>query len=717
MIFSRISIKHQLLLIVAIITFPAILIILNSGFQQRSNNIHDAKAETQKLAEAIVSEQKNLATSTRQLFIALSQLSSIKRHEQLVTQAILAEILRLSPQYSNIFVADPSGSVWASAVPLTEVVSVADRRYFKNALASGKISSGDYHIARTSKKPTLNLAYPLLDGNGQVTDVIVAGLSFSYYRQVFESFKMPEGASFALLDYKGIVLARAIEPEKYVGTPANPEVFQSMLEGPDEETAIGTSSIVGDRRIQTYRKIRLEGESVPYMYVRVGIPAKTIMATSDANLYKNLSIYSVSVLAAFLLSWLAGKTFITDRIVVLQRSSQRLADGDLQARVADTVGGGEIGELGRAFDNMAEKLAAREKALRASERSYRDIFNTTHDALFVNDEHGGITEVNRSAEAMFGYTRDELLATSIKELISGEPPYSFQEALSLIRQALDEGTQEFEWRCKKKSGDLFWTEIAVTPTSSEGRVQVLAVIRDITERKEMESMKEALLSNISHEMRTPLASMLGFLEFVIENRLDDDQLNDYHVTMHREAERLNEMITNFLDMQRLKSKLHKHEFMPLDVKDLLDDVTAIFASPCAKHTITVGACPDLPPILGDEELLHQALSNLLSNAIKYSPEGGKVTLDARLDDDMVTLSIKDEGTGIPQDSLDKIYDIFYRVESPSRRQVPGTGLGLALVKGVAEAHRGKVWADSRVGQGSTFYLSLPVAAGDRVRTA
>jgi PAS domain S-box-containing protein len=706
---SRLSIRHHLLLIVAIIALPAICIIINAGVQQREDDIRDAKLVTQKLAEVIVAEQKNLVASTRQLFIALSQLPEIKNHNAAQAQAILAEILKLSPQYSNLFIADSSGAVWASAVPLTGPVSIADRRYFINALASGRLSSGEYHIARTSNQPTLNLGYPLQNHAGQIGDIIVAGFSLDRYRRVFDTHDLPAGASFALLDYKGIILTRAIDPEKYLGKPSNPEIFRHMQEGPDEETAIGTSSVVGDHRVQTYRKIRLDGETTPYMYVRVGIPTGTVLAAANAELVENLAIYSVFLMIAISLSWLTGRKYIIDKVFALQRSSHRLAEGHLDTRVAHEVGGGELGQLGKAFDTMAAKLALREQALRESEKNYRDIFNTSHDALFVNDDAGRIIEVNKSSEQMFGYSRAELLGLTVEDLIAGEPPHSLAEALLLIEKAFNEGTQEFEWVSKRKNGELFWTEIAVIPTGDAGKRQVLAVIRDITERKEIEHMKEALLSNISHEMRTPLTSMLGFLEFVLENELDDAQTRDYHATMYKEAVRLNEMITNFLDMQRLKSNLHQYVFTHIDVRQLLAEVVAIFASPCARHTIILDTPSDLPPVSGDDELLHQALSNLLSNAIKYSPEGSEIRLGAKAEGTTVIFSVNDRGIGIPPESLHRIFDLFYRVEGTAKRQIAGTGLGLALVKGIVDAHKGRVWAESSPGQGSTFYLALPAA--------
>ena len=710
---SRWSIKHILFLIVGIIALPAICIIVNSGIEQRKNAVHNAKSETRKLAETIVNEQKNLIASTHQLFIALSQLPEVKNHKRSELQAILIDILSLSPQFSNLFIAEPSGEVWASAVPENENLSVADRRYFKNALASGKLSSGEYNVESNSNTPSLNFGYPLKDEEGRVTAVLCADLSLGYYRQMFDRYNLPKGASVALLDHNGIILGRAVEPEKYVGKQANLDILRYMLEGPEEETSIGTSSVIGDSRIQTYRKLILGGESEPYMYVRAGIPTRIVMSESNSALFKNLVIYSLALLVAFFLSWRIGKTFIIDRILLLQRSSQRLADGELNTRVAHEAGGGEIGELGQAFDDMAKKLASREEALRASERNYRDIFNTTHDALIVIDASGRISEVNKTSEDMFGFSREQLLQMSIEKLIAGHPPYSFTEALQLIEKSMKEGTQAFEWLCKRGNGEVFWTEIAITPTSEVKGGRVLAVIRDISDRKEIEKMREAMLSNISHEMRTPLTAMLGFLEFVIENPVGETELREYHTIMHREAERLNEMITNFLDMQRLKAKLSGNHFKPVDLRTLIEGVVALFAGPAALHSFVVGVPATLPPVLGDAELLHQAIVNLLSNAVKYSPQGSEITLDARLEGKRAILSVKDQGIGIPPESLEKVFDMFYRVQITSKHHVTGTGLGLALVKEIAETHKGQVWAESTLGHGSTFYLSLPVVRNDQ----
>jgi len=482
MLLSRLSIKHQLFLIVVIIAFPAICIIIYSGIQQRRDAIHNAQMETQELAETIVNEQKNLVASTRQLFIALSQLPEVTTHKHVEVQAILAEILKLSPQYTNIFIADPSGVVWASALPMKEVLSVSERRYFTNAMATGKLSSGEYNIGRVSNKATLNLGHPLKDASGKVTAVICVGLSLDYYRQVFDTYNLPQGASFALIDHKGIILTRAVDPVKYIGKPSNPEVFKHMMEGPDEETSVGLSSAASDNRIQTYRKLRLEGESTPYMYVRAGIPTDVVMSEANADLRKNLMNYSISLIVAFFLSWLIGKKYIIDRVLVLERSSQRLADGDLDTRVAHEVRGGELGTLGQAFDNMAQRLADHVQELRHKADEYHAIIQTTTDGFNIYDINGKILEANDSYCKMIGYNINELLTMNISDIDAIENSEMVTAHINKIIQA---GSDSFISRHKHKDGTDIDVEVITTYLDDSGG-QFYSFVRDITARKKLE---------------------------------------------------------------------------------------------------------------------------------------------------------------------------------------------------------------------------------------
>ena len=194
-----------------------------------------------------------------------------------------------------------------------------------------------------------------------------------------------------------------------------------------------------------------------------------------------------------------------------------------------------------------------------------------------------------------------------------------------------------------------------------------------------------------------------------------EEQQTYLGTMQREAMRLNELIGNFLDMQRLKIKQKFYTFAPLAVAPLLEEAAALFTVSSTDHVIRLHVPVGLPQVYGDEVLLHQVLANLISNAVKYSPKGSVIDLGARRDEDYVTLWVRDQGIGIPPESLDKVFDMFYRVDNTSKRQTAGTGLGLALVKEIVAAHGGQVWVDSVAGKGSTFHVSLP-AAGNGLRT-
>jgi signal transduction histidine kinase len=231
----------------------------------------------------------------------------------------------------------------------------------------------------------------------------------------------------------------------------------------------------------------------------------------------------------------------------------------------------------------------------------------------------------------------------------------------------------------------------------------------LSEREEMERMKDEMISAVSHEMRTPLTAMLGFTEFLLENRVDEAQLKEFLGTIHHETVRLNELIGNFLDLQRITAGQAVYNFKSLAVQPLLESAVLLFSGASQNHPITVRPAPGIPPLLGDEMRLHQALHNLLSNAVKYSPKGGEIILGAQREGDAVTLWVKDEGKGIPAELLDRIFDKFYQVDGSDRRATGGTGLGLPLVREIVKAHGGRIRVESKVGEGSTFSVSLPLA--------
>jgi len=359
------SIKMQLLLIVFVVALPAAGIIVYSGFKLRAGAIQDARNETQNLASVIASEQQSLTDAAEQLLVALAQLPDVKRSDAARVQPILSRILTLNARYSNLFIADSAGNIWASGFS-AKSYNVSDRRYFRRAMAYGQLSSGEFLISPATGKGVLPLAYPYRNDKGQVSGVICIGFDLDYYKRLFRKFDLPAGKGYLLLDHQGVVLS-ASGPASFVGTKYNPDSFGRMQRGTAADTVIETG-MDGKKRFISYRKLQLRTEDAPYMYIRTGIPLSSVLSAIHKSLAYNLTLFTVGFLIALGFAWLIGKRSIIDRIRLLEKATHQMARGDLDTRVSDLVRGGELGSLGVSVDDMARQLAMREQELIA----YRD---------------------------------------------------------------------------------------------------------------------------------------------------------------------------------------------------------------------------------------------------------------------------------------------------------------------------------------------------------
>lgn len=372
----KIPISMQILIIVAIMAIPAAAIITYSGIQDKNRAMTHARMETQNLVEVVASEHKLLVASAQQLLVTLAQLPEINEKDTANTNLFLSRILRLHPNINNIFVADPAGTIWASAAPLTGKVTINDRRYFKNAIATGQLSSGEYQIGRISDKPTLNMGNPYWNSAGKIAGVICVGMTLQNYGMLLNQATIPKGANIVLLDHKGVVFFSATHPDAELGKPFNAALFDKMRLGPDADTsiALGIEGAPSPQEFHiSYRKMRLEGERSPYMYIWVGIPVESALAEATARIVRSMSLFTLVLVSALVLAWLVGKRSISDRILLLEKASQNVANGNLDIRVSEIVKGGELGRLGEAFDAMAQQLSSRKTILAKKQRQLEEL--------------------------------------------------------------------------------------------------------------------------------------------------------------------------------------------------------------------------------------------------------------------------------------------------------------------------------------------------------
>ncbi len=714
---KKLSIRSLLLVITILIALPAVGIIIYSGNKLRLEMIDDAKKETQKLADRIASEQQNLIVGAEQLMAALAQLPEVKNQDVARVVPILKELRKLNPMYANISISKLNGHVWASAVPFPPPFVVADRRYFINALATGRLSSGEYIISRAISRPVFNIAAPYKDHNGAVIGVISIGFDIDNFRKVLKSMQLPEGTSYVLSDHQGIVMSRAINPEQFIGKPYPEKEFREMQAGPDSGTSVRLG-IARDKRIISYRKLRLAGENEPYMYLTVGIPLAIASREANQILLFNIALFSAFLMIAYAGAWLIGKRFIIDRISLLDSASRRLASGDLQSRVSSLVTGGELGELGMTFDLMAAELSKRdserkeaEKVLRKSEEQHRTILQTSMDGFWVMDLHGNFLEVNSSVCRMCGYSEQELLTKRLSELEASESP---EEIQARFRNIVSLGEDRFESRLRRKDGSLFDIEVSAQYLSIENG-RIVAFMRDITRRKQADADllrkttdMEQFTYTVSHDLRSPLVTMktfLGYLEVDMNERNTDRVSQDLQY-IHGAADKMKLLLDELLELSRIDRV--DAEPVRISLTTVLGEVLDSMAGVITEQHVDI-RLPDKELMLyGNRQRLCQIWQNLIENAVKYRRADREICIETgfREVNGETVFYLKDNGIGIEPEYHSKIFGIFEKLNAESS----GAGLGLSMIQRIVTKAGGRIWVESDgSGDGSCFYFTLPNA--------
>jgi signal transduction histidine kinase len=241
------------------------------------------------------------------------------------------------------------------------------------------------------------------------------------------------------------------------------------------------------------------------------------------------------------------------------------------------------------------------------------------------------------------------------------------------------------------------------------RVRLIEQAAEAAALRRMDAVKNELISVVNHELRTPLASVVGFTELLHTRQLDERKRKQFIEVLHQESLRLTTLVDEFLDLQRIESGRQQVVPTATDLASLLERAIASTGDDPTYPT-TLEVEPALPLVRADVERVRQVLANLLSNARKYSPAGGPIRVTAARENGAVRVAVVDQGLGIPREAMPRLFEKFYRIDNSDRRRIKGTGLGLAIVREIVQAHGGEVWAESAgPGTGATFAFTLPIA--------
>ena len=373
--------------------------------------------------------------------------------------------------------------------------------------------------------------------------------------------------------------------------------------------------------------------------------------------------------------------------------------------------GNELDKLSKAIDEITIQFRNRINAVSKESNYLQTIFKGMAEGVLVVDERGRILVANHA----------------LRQLLHLPPSVANRTALEIIRNAQleetirnviqKESSTSFELNLPLPLGKTFEVNVVRITSSpeekgkdAEGVRGAIAVFHDITRLKELEMVRQDFVANVSHELRTPLTTIKGYTETLLEGALKEEVAPQFLQVIQKHVDRLTKIVEDLLTLSKIESKEFQLKREKVYLSELIDDVLDFVKEEAEKKKISIDAVPVPSSLIieGDRNILEQVLFNLLDNAIKYGREGGKVTVSAlQKDQREIEISVRDNGIGIPKEDLPRIFERFYRVDKGRSQELGGTGLGLSIVKHLVQTHGGKVWAESQLGEGSTFYFTLP----------
>jgi two-component system phosphate regulon sensor histidine kinase PhoR len=511
------------------------------------------------------------------------------------------------------------------------------------------------------------------------------------------------GLRITLIEMNGKVLADNESDPGQMNNHSNRPEFQQAL-GEGIGSSIRFSRTLG--KDELYLAYRVSQSELPHLVLRLAQPLQEISKgfhTTERDLFL-ISLFPSCL--ALGLGYLFTRSLVR-RIGKIEEFSKNITDGNLGARVKE-VGTDELGSLARSLNANADKMQRTINELASEKNRITAILESMQAGVLATDSEGRVTLMNQALARILEVDTQACQGRKALEIVrNAELKGIFDTVLTEKRELT--ATLELTLSSPRSF------EIVAVPLyeTSPHLAGVVAVLHDITRQKKLETIRKDFVANVSHELRTPLTSIRGFAETLLEGALEDEKNNRRFVEIIKNhAMHLSNLTMDLLTLATLESDTIALNYEPVDFESLLREaVESIKPLGSEKEQeVTLSIADELPVIEADREKLRQVLRNLLDNAIKFTPEGGRIYVEAALSSNgrSIEVHVRDSGIGIPSSDLPRIFERFYRVDKARSRDQGGTGLGLAIVKHIVEAHKGKVDVKSSLGQGSDFGFSLPV---------
>ena len=430
---------------------------------------------------------------------------------------------------------------------------------------------------------------------------------------------------------------------------------------------------------------------------RVAVPFTELSRTNNLLLICMLIGIVAGFIVAIITSLISTRRIITP-INNIITATKKITSGDLTAHVP--LAPYELGELSDEFNTMTRQLQVTHNDLRENRDRLNSIIEGMDDGVIAVDKSCSILLLTDRAKELLGD-----VSQNAETLSECGPNYPYIK--DLLKKSVVENKQIRETIKIQQPQELI-LQVFATPIADENDCGSLAVIADVTRMKKLEQMRSEFVANVTHELKTPLTSIKGYIELLKGENRDKETQEKFFEIIEIEAERLQNLINDLLELSVIENSHGDCETYQTSVKESIESVLEKIRPIAEKAGITVETdISDSLTVNANPNRLQQLFLNLIDNAVKYNKENGKVEITARRERKMAVIKISDTGIGIPQESLSRIFERFYRVDKGRSREMGGTGLGLSIVKHIVSLYNGDISVESKMNVGTTFIIRLP----------
>lgn len=522
-------------------------------------------------------------------------------------------------------------------------------------------------------------------------------------RENIDRFCKTAGTAYTritVIDSDGVVLGDSVaDPSEMENHGTRPEIKVAYLDGTGSSVrysdtlmrnmvyvALPEFDFAGRKIVlRTATPLRSLSDELRGAYVRIAVVGSVIL-----------------VLVSFLGFVLIRR--VNDALHIIRNAVREYAAGNLQFR-SSVIRPPALKEVADTISDLAGDLRAQVAEVSRQRDELDTVFGGMEEAVIVLGTDLTIQEMNDSAYLLTDIERGAALDKNLLHVFRNS---NLQEIAEKVRAS--EARVEGEIVLFRERELHLQVHGSIISGVTEDRTRIVLVLNDVSRLKELERIRKDFVANVSHELKTPITAVKGYVETLLEGAYEEHETSQKFLNIVlRHVDRLTAIVEDLLVVSRLESASGPGpEFEPCDIGELLGNVASLHGVRAQDGGVElIVECPPDVIIEADSPLLEQAVANLLDNALKYTETGGRVDISAAVEDDAVTISVRDSGIGIPEEHLDRIFERFYRVDKGRSQELGGTGLGLSIVKHIAAAHGGRVEVESVEGKGSGFTIILP----------